>query len=278
MGGHPLAASGRAIRRRRAGQVGGRVGDRVSGRLAIACCAALLLAPGRPAAEPTLVDLELVLAADGSGSIDDAELALQREGYAAAITDPQVLSTIAAGDLGRIAVAYVEWGGATSQHTIVDWTVIDGPASAAGFAEALRTRPRAARGWNSISGAIDHSAALIADPAIEGARKVIDVSGDGPQHGGRPVEQARDDAVAAGITINALVLDTPGGGYGGPGGMPLSDHYILSVIGGFGAFVMTADRDESFRRAILAKMIREIADAGPTGDRRLAERPGDARR
>lgn len=218
------------------------------------------------------VDLELVLAADGSGSIDDAELALQREGYAAAIAHPDVLSSIAAGTLGRIALAYVEWGGADSQHTIVDWTIVDGPASAAGFAEALRREPRAARGWNSISGAIDHAARLIADPRIEGSRKVIDVSGDGPQHGGRPVEAARDEAVEAGITVNALVLDSPGsGGYSGPGGMPLADHYRLSVIGGLGAFVVVAERGEAFRRAILAKMIREIADSRPTG-RLLADR------
>jgi hypothetical protein len=220
------------------------------------------------------VDLELVLAADGSGSIDDAELALQRDGYADAIGHPEVLASIASGGIGRIALAYVEWGGATSQHTIVDWTVIDGPAAAAGFAEALRSRPRAARGWNSISGALDHAAALIADPAIEGTRKVIDVSGDGPQHGGRPVELARDEAVAAGITINALVLAAPGsGGHSGPGGMALADHYTLSVIGGFGAFVMTADRGESFRRAILAKLIREIADARPTGVQAAAAPP-----
>ena len=217
------------------------------------------------AANATVVDLELVLAADGSGSIDDQELRLQREGYAAAITHANVLAAIAAGGTGRIAVAYVEWGGADSQHTIVDWTVIDGPASAAAFAAELRSRPRAARGWNSISGAIDYSAGLIRSNAFEGARKVIDVSGDGPQRGGRPVEAARDEAVLNGITINALVLRSPGGGYPGPGGMPLADHYTLSVIGGFGAFVMTADRGESFRNAILAKMIREIADRGPTG-------------
>lgn len=211
------------------------------------------------------MDLELVLAADGSGSIDDQELALQREGYAAAITHPDVLASIAAGSTRRIALAYVEWGGADSQHTIVDWRLIEGPDSAAAFAEELRTRPRAARGWNSISGAIDYSAALIRSNDFAGERKVIDVSGDGPQRGGRPVEAARDEAVLDGITINALVLRSPGGGYAGPGGMPLADHYTLSVIGGFGAFVMTADRNETFRRAILAKMIREIADDGPTG-------------
>jgi hypothetical protein len=211
------------------------------------------------------VDLELVLAADGSGSIDDQELRLQRDGYAAAIAHPDVLGAIAAGATGRIAVAYVEWGGADSQHTIVDWTLIDGPDSAEAFAGELRTRPRAARGWNSISGAIDYSADLIRTNDFEGERKVIDVSGDGPQRGGRPVEVARDEAVLDGITINALVIRSPGGGYRGPGGMPLADHYIVSVIGGFGAFVMTADRNETFRKAILAKMIREIADSRPTG-------------
>ncbi|MEX2629951.1 MAG: DUF1194 domain-containing protein [Tistlia sp.] len=252
----------------------GRTGATAILALAAALWAAASVPAGaQRAGVQTAVDLELVLAADGSGSIDDAELALQREGYAAALTHPDVLASIAAGALGRIAVAFVEWGGATSQHTIVDWRVIDGPAAAESFAAALRERPRAAQGWNSISGAIDHAARLIAEPGIEGTRKVIDVSGDGPHYGGRPVEQARDEAVAAGITINALVVAAPeGGGYPGPGGMALSDHYALSVIGGFGAFVLVADRGESFRRAILAKLIREIADARPTGAPQAAGR------
>jgi hypothetical protein len=219
---------------------------------------ALALLAGGARAEP--VDLELVLAADGSGSIDDEELKLQREGYAAAITDPRVLSAIASGPLQRIALIYIEWGGSHSQHTIVDWAVIGDGAAAAEFAQALRTRPRHAQGYNSISGAIDYARGLIETNDHAGARQVIDVSGDGPQIGGRPVEAARDEAVQSGITINALVVASPGGGFRGPGGMPLDEHYRRDVIGGFGAFVMTVEDRAEFAAAILNKLIEEIAD------------------
>jgi Protein of unknown function (DUF1194) len=231
-----------------------------SALLAAAFLTIALLAGGARA-EP--VDLELVLAADGSGSIDDEELKLQREGYAAAITDPRVLSAIASGPLQRIALTYIEWGGPHSQHTIVDWAVIGDTASAAAFAQALRSRPRQAQGYNSISGAIDYARRLLATNDHAGARQVIDVSGDGPQIGGRPVEAARDEAVLAGITINALVVASPGGGYRGPGGIPLDEHYRRDVIGGFGAFVMTVEDRAEFAAAILNKLIEEIADRRP---------------
>jgi hypothetical protein len=205
------------------------------------------------------VDVELVLAADGSGSIDDDELALQRQGYADAIRSREVLDTIATGVHGRIAVAYIEWGGPTSQHVIVDWTVVDGPAAAASFADALVTRPRAARGYNSISAAIDFAVNLIETNAHDGLKKVIDVSGDGPNIGGRPVTAARDDAVALGITINGLVIVRPGGQVRRVAGEPLPVHYERDVIGGPGAFVMTADETAAFPEVVRRKMALEIA-------------------
>ncbi len=211
------------------------------------------------------VDLELVLAADGSGSIDDQEFQLQRAGYAAAITSPGVLAAIQSGYHGRIALAHVEWGGPFSQHTIVDWMVISDAASAQAFADKLMAAPRVAQGYNSISGAIDHAADLIRGNGIDGARLVIDISGDGPQIGGRPLPISRAEALADGITINALVIKSPGGGYPGPGGMPLDAHYDRDVIGGQGAFVMVAETRANFAEAILAKMIEEIADERPTG-------------
>src|SRR3712207_2546401 len=118
-----------------------------------------LAAAGPLAAQP--VDLELVLAADGSGSIDDDELKLQREGYAAALNDARVLGAIRSGSHGAIAVAFVEWGGPTSVHTIVDWTVIRDEASAEAWGRRLVVAPRAATGYNSISAAIDYGAGLI---------------------------------------------------------------------------------------------------------------------
>lgn len=210
------------------------------------------------------VDLELVLAADGSGSIDDEELALQRQGYADAITDPVILDIIESGYHGAIAVAYVEWGGPFSQHTIVDWTIITDEVSARGFAEQLIRASRQAQGYNSISAVIDYSVTLIETNAIAGLRRIIDVSGDGPNIGGRSVRAARDDAVNKGITINALVVKSRGGGYPGPNGEPLEDHYANDVIGGLGAFVKIADETTGFAEAVRQKMILEIAMAlGP---------------
>lgn len=222
------------------------------------------MAAAPPAAARTDVDLELVFASDGSGSIDDEELRFQRQGYAAAMADPRVLDAIAAGPLGRIAVAFVEWGAPSSQHTIVDWTVIAGPEDAAAWGARLVAAPRAAYGYNSISEAIAYSADLIRTNDFEGARKVIDVSGDGPQIGGRSLDLIRSMAVADGITINALVVANRNVRTG-PSGEPLDEHYRFDVIGGFGAFVVVATEERGFTQTILAKMVREIADSRPTG-------------
>ena len=237
---------------------------------AFGALAALSAAGGAVAQEA--VDLEFVLAADGSGSISDEEFWLQREGYAAAITSPDVLSAIQSGQHQRIALAYVEWGGPDSQHIVVRWMVVGDAASALAFAEELLRQPRTAFGHDSISGAIDYAAGLITDNDWDGLRKVIDISGDGPQIGDRPVKSARDDAVAAGITINALVIETPDGGHSGPGGMPLGEHYQRDVVGGAGAFVMTVEGRAGFRDAITRKLVLEIADraAHPDGAHRLA--------
>lgn len=240
-------------------------------RRALAVLLAAFAVSGAPAAaEP--VDLELVLAADGSGSIDDDELAVQRRGYAEALRHPRVLHAIETGFHGRIALTFMEWGGVRSQHTIVDWTVIAGPNDARAFGEALLAAPRVADGWNSISGAIAYGHRLIEDNAYDGARKVIDVSGDGPQLWGPPLGEVRQQATQDGITINALVVDRPGGGYSGPGGMPLADHYERDVIAGRGSFVMIADAEIGFTDAILNKLIQEIADRRPTGAVRRAGR------
>lgn len=223
---------------------------------------AAIIGPSARAAEA--VDLELVFAADGSGSIDDDELRLQREGYALALADRRVLDAIASGVHGRIVVAYIEWGGPSSQHTIVDWMPVASAADARRFGATVRAAPRAARGYNSISEAIAYSAELIRTNGYEGGRKVIDVSGDGPQIGGRPLDFIRDRTVADGITINALVVANRGG-YRGPRGEPLEDHYRADVIGGLGAFVVVANETRGFTNTLLGKMIREIVDATPTG-------------
>lgn len=214
------------------------------------------------------VDLALVLAADGSGSIDDEEFRLQRDGYAWALTHPRVLAAIASGHRAKIAVAYMEWGAPESQHTIVDWHVIDGAEAAASFAAKLRRAPRVAFGYNSISNALFHAGTLLAAAPMFAERQVIDISGDGPQIGGRPLEGVRSGLVNLGITINALVIVSPGGGVPGPGGMPLDAHYRRDVIGGSGAFVRTAKGREELAQALLDKLVLEIAGRPPMFARR----------
>ncbi len=219
------------------------------------------------------VDLELVFAADGSGSIDDEELALQRAGYAAALAHPDVLAAIRGGYLQKIAVAYIEWAAPESQHTVVDWTVIDGAESARDFGKRLMVAPRSVWGANSISNAIHYAANLIETNGFEGTRKVIDVSGDGPQRNGRPLELVRQTTLLKGIIINALVVISEGGGYPGPSGEPLTEHYANDVIGGAGAFMMTARSREEFAEAILKKLILEVAGIVPETDTAVAADP-----
>ena len=227
-------------------------------RVPILAAAILALLLTRPASAEE-VDLQLVLTADGSGSIDDDEFRLQRAGYAAAITDERVLNAIASGFRQAIAIAFVEWGAPESQHTIVDWTVVRDKASAKAFADKLLAAPRVAFGYNSISNAIAYSADLIRDSGHASPRKIIDVSGDGPQMNGQPLEAVRARTVADSITINALVVAADGGRFPGMSGENLFRHYQLDVIGGPGAFAMVADGRQRFAHAILNKMIREIA-------------------
>jgi Protein of unknown function (DUF1194) len=208
-------------------------------------------------AEP--VDLELVFAADGSGSIDSDELRLQRQGWADALTSKDVLDGIRDGHIGAIAVAFMEWGGPSSQVLIVDWHVIRDEASARVFSSKLMSAPRGAVGYNSISNAIDFSVRLVETNAHEGTRKVVDVSGDGPNMNGRSLEAARADALAKGFTINALAIRRPGGRPGGPGGMALEDYYGQSVIGGPGSFVEIADEMRPFAVAARRKLLTEVA-------------------
>ena len=150
-------------------------------------------------------DVELVLLADASGSIDDAEILFQRQGYADAITDPQILSVIRSGAYGKIALTYVEWGSTESQEVVVPWTVIGDEASAKAFAKRLMAEPRRAFGRNAIGNAIAFAQALIETNDVEGFRKVIDLSADSANNwGGIPIEIARQKAIDAGIIINGL--------------------------------------------------------------------------
>jgi hypothetical protein len=238
------------------------------------------LAPLQEAAGEVLpVDLELALAVDVSRSVDEEEARLQRDGYIAAFRHPNVVEAIRHGPLGRIAVSYYEWGGAGNTHTVVDWTVIGDAGSATGFADELaRTTPMRAR-RTGISGAIDHGAALFDRRRFEGRRRVIDVSGDGANNSGEIVTVARDRAVAAGITINGLPILN---GRASPSGWQQIDtldlYYRDCVIGGPGAFHIVARDFQDFARAVLRKLVLEIAGAQPPGTAQTRSRPPPPRK
>lgn len=217
------------------------------------------LAPTAAAAQPLPeLDLLLVLAVDASGSIDPDEFRLQREGYAEALTHPAVLAAITGKPRGAIAVAMVEWGAPGGAATVVDWMRVHDAASARTLAEAVLDAPRSRQSWNAIGDALDHCARMLLAAPFRAAEKVIDLSGDGPDlRSLRPATAARDDAVAAGIAINALAVAAAGQvtRYG----EPLAETYRREVIGGPGAFVLTAEDRRDIARALRAKLIREIA-------------------
>ncbi|WP_417719320.1 DUF1194 domain-containing protein [Salipiger sp.] len=221
-------------------------------------CLALCLSASPAAAQDT--DLELVLLADASGSITQEELLFQREGYARAITDPEVLSAISRTAYGEIAVTYVEW--AANQAQVVDWTRIAGPDEAQGFADALLSMPRQAYGRNAIGAALLEALRLMEVNEIDGWRRVIDFSGDSAGNFSGPgIEEARDHVVAQGVTINALPIlrpDDPGRAQGG-----LERIYEDRIIGGQGAFVVTARDRGSFSEAVKRKLILEISGEMP---------------
>jgi hypothetical protein len=203
------------------------------------------------------VDLLLVLAMDASGSIDADEFRLQREGLAESVTHPAILAAIASKPRGAIGIAMTEWGSPGGAATVVEWMAVRDGASAARLAEAIRAAPRSRQSWNAIGDAIAQATALIAAAPFRSDDLVIDIAGDGPDiRSYLPAPEARDAAVARGITVNALAIEVaPVTRFG----EPLRRHYEREVIGGPGAFVMVAETRMDFARAMRAKLIREIA-------------------
>ena len=211
-----------------------------------------LIGGAAPAATPVAV--QLVLAVDVSGSVNQARFELQREGYAAAFRSPAVLQAIRSTVTRSIAVAMVQWTGPTLHVVAVDWMLIEDAGSAERFAASIEQAPRVLfSGGTSIRGAIDFALAMFPRGPFQAARHVIDVSGDGANNRGRPVEDARDEAVRAGAVINGLPILTVE--------PDLDGYYRQSVIGGPGAFVIAANRYEEFARAIQSKLVTEIASA-----------------
>lgn len=233
-----------------------------------AVCVALTTATlviGPPArADTPDVDLLLVLAADVSRSIDDAKFKLQRDGYAAAISDPNIVRAMqSAGPNRRIAVIFLEWAGVGETKIIVDWASIGNEAEARTFSDAVLAAPRPFYGRTSIAGAIDVGMEQLQLSPFKSDRRIIDISGDGTNNSGRDILAARDAAIARGIVINGIVIlsaiplpfnpahtHPPGG---------LLAYYENNVIGGPGSFALAADNFETFGQALRSKLIKEIA-------------------
>jgi hypothetical protein len=219
------------------------------------------LAASAAGAQDTPVDLELILAVDVSQSVDGYEAGLQRNGYIQALIDPEVIAVITSAPYGRTAMIYVEWAGPTQWRKVADWQVIEDAESARAFAIQLSRVPIARGQGTSISAAIRNVMGLFDGNGAEGIRRVIDISGDGPNSSGGLVPEARDEAVAAGITVNGVAINNfDGSNFSLP---DLDVYYEECVVGGPGAFVVAADGFESFAEAIRRKLILEIASRTP---------------
>jgi hypothetical protein len=228
---------------------------------------AILRAGFARAGDPVPVDVELVLAVDCSRSVDPEEQEIQFKGYEAAFRDPQLIEGITGGPVGAIACMMFLWSGWNIQRIVAPWALIDSAESAHRFADAIAAAPRRTWLYTSISGAMDFAAGQFGQ-GFEGMRRVVDISGDGVNNSGRPVEEARAAALAQGITLNGLaVLDrTPQQPFDPASAPPpLDDYYRDEVIGGPGAFLVVADGFPAFEAAVRRKIIREIASLPPPG-------------
>ncbi len=224
---------------------------------------ALLAAPVSAQADEIEVDVQLFLAVDVSRSMTPRELEIQRRGYAEALVSEQVVKAIREGMLGRIALTYVEWAGSHSQRVVVDWTMVDDRDDLEAIAARLTAQFDSSLRRTSISGALDYATASIRNNGFTSFRKVIDVSGDGPNNQGRPVLPARDAALAEGITINGLPLMTREG-MGSQFHLPDLDLYYKNcVIGGPRSFVIPVQEWDAFPEAVRRKLVLELASAPP---------------
>lgn len=223
---------------------------------------AVSFAAAAMAAQP--VDLELVITTDVSRSIDPQEARLQREGIAAAFRNPAVVRAIGSGFLGKIGVAYVDYSSRAFNKIVIDWTVVRDRADAEAFAARLLAAPLTFGRRTSISDAIEQAREMIESNALEGTRRVIDVSGDGPNNHGRFVDLVRDATIARRIAINGLPIVNQRGAFSSRFHLPNLDRYYLGcVIGGPGAFLVVANSFEDFARAIRRKLILEISGTLP---------------
>jgi len=230
---------------------------------AILALSAMLAVTSAPVRAAEQVDLLLVLASDVSRSVDTRKFQLQREGYAAALSNPRVIEAIKSGPHGRIAICFIEWSGATSQKVVIDWTIVSDMASARKIGDQMLELPRSFADRTSISAGLEYAMNQLEQAPFQATRRTIDVSGDGTNNSGRDIASVRDEVLAKGVTINGLVIlsDTPlpwnPEHTNPPGG--LDEYYRRNVTGGPGSFVMVAENHNSFGQAIVKKMIAEIA-------------------
>ena len=229
----------------------------------LACLGCAQATPLPMPAAPATVDVELVLAVDISTSMDEREFALQRAGYVEAIRHPDFIKAVRAGSNGRIAIAYFEWAGTIRDDAVLAWQIIDGSDSANAFADRIAARPfRSFRG-TSISGALAFGTGLFGQTAFKGERRVIDISGDGPNNNGAPVTIARDEALSKGIIINGLPIMVKEPSYSTMDIDNLDFYYEDCVIGGPGSFVVSIKDREKFKEAIRTKLLMEVAGRVP---------------
>src|SRR5664279_3825537 len=213
------------------------------------------------------VDVELVLAVDVSYSMDMDELAIQREGYAQAIISKEFLQALKTGPNGKISVTYFEWAASRDQKIIIPWRVIDCPETADAVANEIMKTPIRRASRTSISGAIYFAMPLFDENPYRGLRRVIDISGDGPNNNGLPIVGARDEALSKGIVINGLPIMVKEPSYSTMDIDNLDWYYEDCVIGGPGSFVVAIKDREKFKEAIRAKLLLEVA--GRTPERRI---------
>ena len=218
-------------------------------------------------AEPPMekVDLELVIATDTSPSIDTQEARLQRQGIATAFRSPEIIRAIQNGSLGKIAVAYIDWSSAPFNRLVLDWRVVKDKASAEDVAATLLKVPLTYGNGTSVSGALQIAARMMETNRLEGTRRTIDISGDGPNNRGMTVIDARDDIVARGITINGLPIITYEYGVGDWGAyyLEIDKYYANCVIGGRGSFSLPAQGFQDFANAVRRKLVLEISEDAP---------------
>ena len=211
----------------------------------------------------TDVDVELVLATDISYSMDMDELAIQREGYAQAIVSKEFLQALKALPNGKIAITYFEWAASSDQKIIIPWRLIDGPETADAVANEIMKTPVRRASRTSISGAIYFALPLFDQNPYHGIRRVIDISGDGPNNNGSPVLGARDEALSKGIVINGLPIMVKEPSYSTMDIDNLDWYYEDCVIGGPGSFVVSIKDRDKFKEAIRTKLLLEVAGKEP---------------